>query len=190
MQPRRPRDHSARERPPRPVVDRRGDRTGAGGGRVLGVDGCREGWVGVAPDLDGPRAYAAPDLRTLLERAEQDGALVRVGIDIPVGLVDAGWRRPDLEARARLGPRRSSLFVTPVRAALEAPDHARGIEISRAASGGGFSIQAWGLRSKILEVDAVVRAGEDRVLEVHPADVRDHSRAPGDVRQEDLGRAT
>jgi predicted RNase H-like nuclease len=137
-------------------------------GRVLGVDGCRDGWVGVAPDPDGPRAYVAADLRELVRRAEQDGAVVRVGVDIPVGLADVGWRAADTLVRAALGSRRASLFTTPVRAALEADDHAAGVRLSRTASGAGFSIQAWGLRAKVLEVDRLVRDGEDRVREVHP----------------------
>ena len=136
--------------------------------RVLGVDGCREGWVGIAPDPDGPRAYVAADLLGLVGRAEQDGSIGRVGIDIPIGLVDTGWRAADTRAAAGLGRRRASIFRTPVRAALEAPDHAAGVAVSRARSGAGFSIQAWGLRSKILEVDAVVAAGERRLCEVHP----------------------
>ncbi|MGI3785129.1 MAG: DUF429 domain-containing protein [Janthinobacterium lividum] len=137
-------------------------------GRVLGVDGCRDGWVGVAPDADVPRAYVADDLHELIRRAERDGPVVLVGVDIPVGLADTGWRTADALARAALGPRRASLFPTPVRAALEAPDHASGVEISRTASGAGFSVQAWGLRTKVLEVDRLVREGEDRVHEVHP----------------------
>jgi predicted RNase H-like nuclease len=136
--------------------------------RVLGVDGCRDGWVGVAPDADVPRAYAAADLRGLIRRAEQDGPLTRVAVDIPVGLLDAGWRQADVLAAAALGARRASVFRTPVRAALEAPDHETGVRVSRGASGGGFSIQAWGLRTKVLEVDRLVRGGEERVFEVHP----------------------
>jgi predicted RNase H-like nuclease len=136
--------------------------------RVLGVDGCRDGWVGVAPDADVPRAYVAPDLRELIRRAEQDGPLARVGVDIPIGLADVGWRAADVLAAAALGARRASIFRTPVRAALEAPDHATGVLLSREASGGGFSIQAWGLRTKVLEVDRLVRDGEVRVFEVHP----------------------
>lgn len=135
---------------------------------MVGVDGCRDGWVGVAPDADGPRAYVAPDLAGLIARAEQDGPVARVGVDIPIGLVETGWRDADLRAAAALGPRRASIFRTPVREALEATDHAAGVAISRTASGAGFSIQAWGLRAKVLEVDALVRAGEDRVYEVHP----------------------
>lgn len=136
--------------------------------RVLGVDGCRGGWVGVAPDADVARAYVAADLAALLRRVERDGPVVRVGIDIPVGLADAGWRAADVLVRAALGRRRASLFPTPVRTALLAPDHASGVAISRARSGAGFSIQAWGLREKVLEVDRLVRDGEDRVFEVHP----------------------
>ncbi|SEP82296.1 DUF429 domain-containing protein [Microlunatus flavus] len=137
-------------------------------GRVLGVDGCRDGWVGVAPDPDGPRAYTAPDLRALVALAEGDGSVGLVGVDIPVGLLDEGWRLADQEAARALGARRASIFRTPVRAALEAPDHASGVRISARASGGGFSVQAWGLRVKVLEVDLLVRGGEDRVREVHP----------------------
>ena len=135
---------------------------------MLGVDGCRDGWVGVAPDADVPRAYVADDLRELIRRAEQDGALARIGVDIPIGLADAGWRAADALARTALGPRRASVFPTPVRAALEADDHATGVLLSREASGGGFSIQAWGLRTKVLEVDRLVQGGEERVFEVHP----------------------
>ena len=136
--------------------------------RVLGVDGCRDGWVGVAPDADGPRAYAAPDLRALVALAEADGPVARVGVDIPIGLVDDGWRAADRLAADSLGRRRSSIFTTPIRAALEAESHAAGVAISRERSGGGFSIQAWGLRTKVLEIDRLVRDGEDRIAEVHP----------------------
>ncbi len=136
--------------------------------RVLGVDGCRDGWVGVAPDPDGPRAYAAPDLLALVALAEQDGPVAQVGVDIPIGLLDEGWRAADRLAAASLGRRRSSIFATPVRAALDAVDHAAGVAVSRERSGGGFSVQAWGLRAKVLEVDLLVRGGDDRIREVHP----------------------
>ena len=135
---------------------------------MLGVDGCRAGWVGVALGPEGLGAYAAPDLSTLLARSDADGPVAVVGIDIPIGLVDVGWRRADRLAQGALGARRSSIFPTPVRAALEAPSHAAGVVVSRERSGAGFSIQAWGLGPKVLEVDRVVRDGERRVFEVHP----------------------
>ena len=135
---------------------------------MLGVDGWRHGWVGIAPDPGTPHVYAAADLRALIDRAEEDGRLVRIGVDIPIGLADQGWRQADRRAQRLLGPRRSSIFPTPVREALEASDHATAVAISRERSGAGFSIQAWGLADKILEVDRLVREGETRVLEVHP----------------------
>ena len=64
------------------------------------------------------------------------------------------------------------MFETPVRAALQAPDHASAVLTNRAATGRGVSIQAYGLRHRVLEVDAWLRAdvAGDRppVYEVHP----------------------
>jgi len=40
-------------------------------------------------------------------------SLVQVGIDMPLGLLASGWRAADREARALLGPRRSSIFAIP-----------------------------------------------------------------------------
>lgn len=108
----------------------------------------------------------------MVEACRADGPVALVGVDIPIGLPDQGVRDADLAARARLGGRRSTVFETPVRAALEAPDHATAGAANRAATGGGLSIQAYGLRHRVLEVDAWLRAevAGDRppVYEVHP----------------------
>ncbi|WP_245359725.1 DUF429 domain-containing protein [Microlunatus capsulatus] len=136
--------------------------------RVLGVDGCPDGWVAVAPDPGRTRVYTAPTLAAVIARAEQDGPLAHVGVDIPIGLPGSGPRQADLLARERLGRRRSSLFLTPVREALETPDYAEAVTLNRARTGQGFSRQAFGLRTKVLEVDALVRAGGRVLLEVHP----------------------
>ncbi len=137
--------------------------------RVLGVDGCRAGWVGIDP---GPpvRAYLGTDVAELMTAAEVDGPVAVVGIDMPIGLPDHGVRQADRLAAADLGARRSSIFLTPVRAALKAPTHAAAVLANRAATGSGVSIQAYGLRHKILEVDAWLRSGAypGTVLEVHP----------------------
>lgn len=103
----------------------------------------------------------------------------RVGIDVPVGLAPRGSRTSDREARALLGPARSSLFPTaPVGAFAVARRCGTGREVrvqaqeaSRAAGGTGISTQSWGLVAKVLEVEDAVRAlGTQgrRVLEVHP----------------------
>lgn len=130
--------------------------------------------MGVAPDPDRPRVYTAPTLRELLALVAVDGPLGTVGVDIPIGLPDDGPRQADRLAAALLGARRASIFATPVRAALLEPEYTRAVALNRAATGSGFSRQAYGLRSKVLEVDALVRdtptplptAGP--LLEVHP----------------------
>jgi predicted RNase H-like nuclease len=91
-----------------------------------------------------------------------------VGIDIPIGLSDDRPRQADLAARAAVGPRRSSVFVTPIRAALEAPTHAAATAISVAVTGSGVSQQAFGLRAKIFEVERWLPSAPCAVYEVHP----------------------
>jgi predicted RNase H-like nuclease len=41
----------------------------------------------------------------------QTGSLAAVAVDIPIGLPATGPRSCDVEARQRLGPRRSSVFL-------------------------------------------------------------------------------
>jgi predicted RNase H-like nuclease len=91
-----------------------------------------------------------------------------IAIDIPIGLVDTGERDADRLVRSSLGVRRNSLFMTPVRAALEAPTHAEALEISRRITKVGISAQAFALRSKILEVERWIPSVPCRVAEVHP----------------------
>ncbi|MFJ3406488.1 DUF429 domain-containing protein [Promicromonospora sp. NPDC090134] len=134
--------------------------------RVLGVDVAKKYWVAVASDL---RAYADLTLTGLLAAADADGPVEVVGIDMPIGMPDGvGYRRADVLAREAVGPRRSSVFMTPPRAALTAPNYAAALEIARRISGKGISRQAWALGPRILEVDAVVRSVDRRIVEVHP----------------------
>lgn len=58
--------------------------------------------------------------------------------------------------------------MTPVRAALLADDHASAAVVNRKLAGEGISQQAFGLRTKILEIDAWVKEGDRTVIEVHP----------------------
>ena len=143
--------------------------------RVLGVDGCRTGWVGITVDDgrsgDGGRveAHHGVTIEALIASAEAGGELAAIGIDIPIGLPDAGRRQADVLARRALGPRWQSLFMTPVRPALLTESFAEAVAVNRELAGEGLSRQAFALRSKVLEVDAFVRAGRPPVvLEVHP----------------------
>jgi predicted RNase H-like nuclease len=132
---------------------------------VLGVDACRVGWVGIAWSSTGVRPYFA---RTIAELAEQVGAVAVIGIDMPIGLPESSRRKADELARALIRPRQSSVFTTPVRAALHEPSHERANAVQRAHAGEGMSIQAFGLLPKIREVDAWLPSAPCRVVEVHP----------------------
>jgi predicted RNase H-like nuclease len=88
---------------------------------------------------------------------------------MPIGLPDAGPRPADGAARRRLGPRRSSVFPTPLRAVLAATDYPDALARSRAVDGRGLSKQAYNLLPRIAEVDAAMTPGlQDRVFECHP----------------------
>jgi predicted RNase H-like nuclease len=124
--------------------------------RVLGIDGWRGGWVGVV--LDGTAVVGA----TVADVVGQVADVAVVGIDIPIGLVDKGHRPCDLAARRLLGRRASTVFLTPPRAALEAPTYAEALTIA------GVSKQAYGLRRRIFEVEAWCAGTDLDVREVHP----------------------
>lgn len=134
--------------------------------RVLGVDACTKGRVGFSSDL---RGYFGRTISALVGAADEDGAPDVVAIDIPIGLPTNGPRQADVLARKLIGRRDSSVFATPVRAALTAATHAEATAISVEATGKGMSQQAYALAAKILGVDAWARSGFGRrVIEVHP----------------------
>ncbi len=144
------------------------------GVRVLGVDACRSGWVGIAwGGGEQLWPYLADTVAELVAACADDGPVAVVGVDVPIGLCDEGPRAADALAADRLGARRrSSVFPTPVRAALLAPDHAAASDANRQANGGqGVSQQSYGLRHRILEVDGWLGgpgSGRPPVYEVHP----------------------
>jgi predicted RNase H-like nuclease len=110
-------------------------------------------------------AVGLPDL---LRQAAVFGKVLAVGIDMPIGLPDAGRREADVLARAAVGPRWQSVFMTPVRAALAEPTFASAVARSRELAGEGISKQAFALRPRLLEVDAWVATSVVPVFEVHP----------------------
>jgi predicted RNase H-like nuclease len=130
---------------------------------VLGVDGCPGGWVGALLS-DGALSWHTGTFAELLHLPA--GV---VAVDIPIGLPSGGERRAaDVEARAVLGPQRSSVFFVPPRGVLEAVSQPEATLLSRAAGSVGVSIQTFHILDKVAEVDALLRAGETRVIEVHP----------------------
>jgi predicted RNase H-like nuclease len=90
-----------------------------------------------------------------------------VGIDMPLGLLGSGWREADRAARGLLGPRRSSVFAIPPRAVWEQASYQAASQRCRELTGQGLSIQAWGLRARLLEADRY-RGSRHPLYEVHP----------------------
>jgi predicted RNase H-like nuclease len=133
--------------------------------RVTGIDACRGGWVAVSLETSGAASVrAGASLASLLD---EDPAVI-VGIDMPLGLLDSGWREADRVARGLLGPRRSSVFAIPPRAVWAEPSYQAANQRCRELTGQGFSIQAWGLRAKLLEANQYRDTRGRPMYEVHP----------------------
>jgi predicted RNase H-like nuclease len=137
-------------------------------GPVLGVDACRAGWVGVVLAGRCVRVVVHAEIGGLVSLAAAAGRLDAIAIDIPIGLADCGPRQADLLARTAAGRRWASVFLTPVRAALQADTYAEALAVSRALTGRGISSQAFRLRDKILQVDSWRERAPCLVVEAHP----------------------
>jgi len=142
---------------------------------VAGADGCRAGWVVVwrqvgTGEIDIEVVHCVAEV---LLRA--DRIAVRLGIDIPIGLLDEaerGGREADRCARKLLGPKRgTSVFPAPVRGVLPATSFEEACDLSRSSSAATIATtkQTFALLEKIREVDRLVSpARQDRIVEVHP----------------------
>jgi predicted RNase H-like nuclease/GrpB-like predicted nucleotidyltransferase (UPF0157 family) len=146
--------------------------SGSEGPPVLGVDGCKDGWVGAL--LLGTTydvLVAATIHEVVVAALSRAPELAAVAVDMPIGLPDAGRRRADVQARIRLPrERKSSVFPTPTRSTCEASGFLDALEVSRATtSGKGIAKQTWAIVPKIREVDAYLRSEPPiPVIEAHP----------------------
>ena len=140
-------------------------------GSYLGVDWAGTGWVAaVLSDETEPTVAFYPTVLNLWrDHAEAETIL----IDIPIGLREEGKRRCDVEAKSLLGPdRHRSVFLTPTREAVYAPNIEAAKEVQKP---GNFGIQnqAWAIVPRIREVDGFLQhfsgsVAEDQILEAHP----------------------
>jgi predicted RNase H-like nuclease len=137
---------------------------------LLGIDGCRGGWVVATSDasLSALSFAVVDDLAPLFARAQTDD--LAIAIDIPIGLSDDGPRACDLAARRLLGrPRASSVFPAPCRGALAAATYRRACAVSRRALGVALSLECFNILPKIREIDALITpARQEFVREAHP----------------------
>jgi predicted RNase H-like nuclease len=132
---------------------------------VVGIDACRGKWLAVA--LEDGRFAGARLAREIAGLAVAWPEATAIGIDIPIGLPVEPWRVADREARVFVAERRSSVFATFPRLVLEAPSYEDAKSICAARGWPRPSIQSYGMRHRILEVEELAVA-DPRVFEVHP----------------------
>ena len=133
--------------------------------RAAGVDAWKGGWIAVVLDTEGFHHAVVVAGFELLVAALNDVSVIAV--DIPIGLPDNQRREADAAARAFVGPRRSSVFTTPPRAVLQAPNYQAARTVARRQFARGISAQSYSLAPKILEVGELADL-DDRLVEVHP----------------------
>ncbi len=140
---------------------------------VLGVDGCRGGWIAAALDVRTRIVSIAifSSFEELLRRHSRTPAMMIV--DMPIGLADVGCRACERMARKALGrARASSVFAAPRRSMLACADYAAANALGKSQGmdgGGGLSRQAWNILPKIKEIDDAIAPGDQsRLGEGHP----------------------
>lgn len=140
---------------------------------IAGADGCPKGWAVATATVDGE---VLSDLHVELVKTldntvaqVRDGTMQALAIDMPIGLINEHPRTADVEARKVLGPRRSSVFPTPLLVTLAASDYDEARMHSRDTCGKALSKQAWNLMPKIRELDALIQPDDQpAVAEAHP----------------------
>lgn len=133
----------------------------------IGLDGCKAGWVGVS------RKGGAGHLKVQIFRHfdVEVCAFDIVGIDIPIGLPDAGSRQCDIAARQMIKPRGCCVFPAPLRPLLVAESYEDASKISKRINGKKISKQSFAIIPKIAEVDRLLQERPEfrnRVHEIHP----------------------
>jgi predicted RNase H-like nuclease len=136
----------------------------------IGVDGCPAGWLAIRlRDGDWEARVFASVVEIDQAWAGRESLAL---IDIPIGLpADTSFRACDAAARKLLGPRSSSVFNPPTRAALAAESYAEAADLNEVACGKRLSKQTWHIMPKIAEVDRFIRSApglQDRFREAHP----------------------
>ena len=153
---------------------------------LVGVDGCKKGWIGTSRNPDGKlTCHVEETFAGLVAHYPDDSIIV---VDIPMGLpnsIGVNGRGPEGAIRPLLGRRRNSVFDVPSRPAIEAiRNHPKKIDewpaahellnkVARETSDPpkGVSRQLLALIPKIQEVDAVLQIHtslRSRIVESHP----------------------
>lgn len=138
---------------------------------VVGVDGCRVGWVAVSLDQD--HNWQVEVFQNIGELWEACREAHLILIDMPIGLPGDGVmsRRCDAEARQLLGKRQCTVFSAPCRESLQATTHAQASSTNRRHLGKGMSCQCFNILKKVEQVDTLLKCNPGaaaKMREVHP----------------------
>ncbi len=136
----------------------------------VGIDGCKGEWIAVAIS---DKAFEVDKYKTIDEICEKYRTADAFLIDIPIGLPesrDGFLKRPDNELRTKLGRKYSSVFNTPFRQIVYAPDAKRAWELNRELEARQTPVSMM-LCKAIKQVDTFLQNNpqwKNRLLESHP----------------------
>lgn len=134
---------------------------------VVGVDGCKAGWVAAAWDTR-KESMALSTHGNFEELMDAFPSAKAIAVDIPIGLIECR-RACDVEARAVLRCRKSSVFPAPDPRVACMTDYWEANGGSWKDCGKGVSRQAFGIFPKVCEVNRLMTPElQDRIVEVHP----------------------
>lgn len=141
---------------------------------VVGVDGCKAGWIAVFRWLDDSKPAQSRLFSQFAEILEAPEAPIAIAVDMPIGLperIGAGGRGPEKVIRPLLGMRQSTVFSMPPKAAVYCEDYREACSAALAHSSPPRKVskQAFYLFPKVREIDQLMTPElEERVYEVHP----------------------
>jgi len=121
---------------------------------IAGVDGYKKGWIAA---MDDGQSITVRPFPLFIDIARYPG-LELILVDIPIGLVDKGIRKPDQEARNLLKARACCVFNAPLRLILDCTRHQEALNVLRNRGFKGITAQSWGIVKKVREVDSVLRS--------------------------------
>jgi predicted RNase H-like nuclease len=134
---------------------------------VAGVDGCPAGWIAVLWDgADKLTSQLCTDFGAVMALPAQV-----IAVDMPIGLPETSGRPPEREVRAKIGPRRSSVFPVPSRHAIQCLDYFEACRVNCLHSDPPKRVpqQCFHLFRKMREIDElIVPDDQSRIFESHP----------------------
>lgn len=137
---------------------------------ILGIDGCRTGWVVAQadPTLTDIKIYHATTLLDIVSKTPPQ----KIAIDMPIGLpekINGPGREAEQAVRPMLGRRQSSLFSIPSRSAIYADTYQKACELALQASNPPRKVakQGFNLFPKIIEIDQLLQSRKDLIAIIH-----------------------